>query len=553
MNINQFATQITQTGLAGNQALGGQALGGTGLFGIGGIGEGLDFWSVILGNVAEGAETTQTNGNSNPQNLAKQNVSKEKADLALLQLALLGQDPTQSLEEKLSQLKIKELAQTKENRVTQLTKLIDHLTSGLPQQEDGVSEITVGIEALVNRLEKRLERLEASLENFRNGNFESEDVPFKALIATGLNPLQFTKITERINEVETKLGRELTVEDLIVGVGNILPLSPNEAENFSPNDALALFLKSSDGQAINKDAEVKTDAETGINPKEAVQNTQSTEKAVDQFTEVIQRINAGEILPANSSTDQAEISESQGLEGDEFLAAQASTSDLPALINKIKKLLPVFSTLGTQKNSFVAKNNIANAVNQITFDFQTSYKNQDYISDALGFDIDTGMPFNSTIQAATMTTANVQAGQTHPATHIVASKINQAVQNGAPKNIKIQLDPPELGRVEVNLEFGEERTVKAQIISEKPETHLMLQRDAQALERALQNAGLEADGSALDFQLADDGYGFGDGKGESGGYEGGNSADAEDEDEIIETSMSWVDPETGYVHYSILV
>ena len=61
-------------------------------------------------------------------------VKKEKADLALLQLALLGQDVDKNLDEKLAELKIEKLVKTEDNRVAQLTKLIDHLTSGLPQE-----------------------------------------------------------------------------------------------------------------------------------------------------------------------------------------------------------------------------------------------------------------------------------------------------------------------------------------------------------------------------------------------------------------------------------
>ena len=91
-----------------------------------------------------------------------------------------------------------------------------------------------------------------------------------------------------------------------------------------------------------------------------------------------------------------------------------------------------------------------------------------------GFDIQTGMPLNSSMQAAAMVTSSTQAGQPHAATQMVAAQISKAAQSGDTKQITLRLDPPDLGRVEVRLEFGEERTVKAHLIVEKPETYLML-------------------------------------------------------------------------------
>ena len=130
---------------------------------------------------------------------------------------------------KLAELRIERITADQGNRVEQLTKLIAHLTSGLPEvaASEGAS-----VEDLVSRLTKRLEKLESRLEAFRSGDFGDEGAPFKLLIATGLNPAQLTNITNRIEEVETKLGRELTVEDLIAGVGNIIPAPGDDDHDF---------------------------------------------------------------------------------------------------------------------------------------------------------------------------------------------------------------------------------------------------------------------------------------------------------------------------------
>jgi hypothetical protein len=101
-----------------------------------------------------------------------------------------------------------------------------------------------------------------------------------------------------------------------------------------------------------------------------------------------------------------------------------------------------------------------------------------------------------------------------------------------------------------------DKTVKAIVTAEKPETHMMLQRDAQVLERALQEAGLDADGG-LSFELAEHGFDFDQHNQRGGGHdEGGTGSGLNDgeEVEIIESTMTWhVDPETGHTRYDLWV
>jgi flagellar hook-length control protein FliK len=68
----------------------------------------------------------------------------------------------------------------------------------------------------------------------------------------------------------------------------------------------------------------------------------------------------------------------------------------------------------------------------------------------------------------------------------------------------IRLDPPELGRIEVNLSVSSHGQAQAVLAVEKPQTLDLLLRDAPMLERALKDAGLEL-GSNLSFSLKEDG------------------------------------------------
>jgi flagellar hook-length control protein FliK len=74
---------------------------------------------------------------------------------------------------------------------------------------------------------------------------------------------------------------------------------------------------------------------------------------------------------------------------------------------------------------------------------------------------------------------------------------------------EIRLDPPELGRIDVRLDVDREGKVTSRLVVDRPETLDMLRRDAPALERSLQQAGLTTADDALQFSLRDQGGGFG--------------------------------------------
>ena len=72
------------------------------------------------------------------------------------------------------------------------------------------------------------------------------------------------------------------------------------------------------------------------------------------------------------------------------------------------------------------------------------------------------------------------------------------------RNFSIRLDPPELGRVEVNLNVNAQGHAEAELSADRPQTLDLLQKDASSLERALKDAGLILAGG-LAFSLKGDG------------------------------------------------
>jgi len=110
-----------------------------------------------------------------------------------------------------------------------------------------------------------------------------------------------------------------------------------------------------------------------------------------------------------------------------------------------------------------------------------------------------------------------QAGQASrsggPQPHIDAQAVARMAQviagrarEGA-RAFEIRMDPPELGKVDVRLEIGADKKVQALMLAEKPETLADLERAARALERALNEAGLEMKRGGLSFGLREDGAG----------------------------------------------
>jgi len=131
-----------------------------------------------------------------------------------------------------------------------------------------------------------------------------------------------------------------------------------------------------------------------------------------------------------------------------------------------------------------------------------------------------------------------QSQSAHVATQ-VAAEIARNLKNGH-THFQMRFDPPELGRVEVNMRVGADGTVQAHLIVDRPETLDMFLRDQRGLERALEAAGLSPDSDNLQFSLKQDGgQDFaserGDGNEQSGFDDGGADGTAEPDPDLTDT------------------
>jgi flagellar hook-length control protein FliK len=74
------------------------------------------------------------------------------------------------------------------------------------------------------------------------------------------------------------------------------------------------------------------------------------------------------------------------------------------------------------------------------------------------------------------------------------------------KSFDIRLDPPELGRIHVQLDVDHNGQIATHVIADRSDTLDLLRRDSSGLERALQDAGLKTSSNGLQFSLRDQGY-----------------------------------------------
>jgi flagellar hook-length control protein FliK len=91
------------------------------------------------------------------------------------------------------------------------------------------------------------------------------------------------------------------------------------------------------------------------------------------------------------------------------------------------------------------------------------------------------------------------------------------------KSFQIRLDPPELGRIDVQLNVDASGHVTTHLTVDRPETLNLLRQDASSLQRALESTGLKANSGGLEFSLRNHSFG-GQGGGQRGGQSNGTTA-----------------------------
>jgi flagellar hook-length control protein FliK len=111
----------------------------------------------------------------------------------------------------------------------------------------------------------------------------------------------------------------------------------------------------------------------------------------------------------------------------------------------------------------------------------------------------------------------------HSVAQQVAISLSQAAKTGD-DHIQIQLQPADLGAIDVKLNVGHDGRVMAVLSADRSDTLNLLRQDASSLTQALRDAGLQADNSSLSFNLRGGGSNFDQQAAQSGYRSAGASA-----------------------------
>lgn len=252
---------------------------------------------------------------------------------------------------------------------------------------------------------------------------------------------------------------------------------------------------------------------------------------------------------------------------------ESATTPAPAATESLKTkaaapILPQQAQISSAQTPSVPANSVP-ASTAVTRGFAQVLKGLDnglehivtnFSDDLQGFNVHADQ--NTPLSTTNNLTVVRAAGQAHPATHLVSAVLHRLTGDGASaasadRQFVIQLEPENLGRVKVTVQFGEDNTVKAKLMAERPETLALLQKDASALERALTASGFDTGKpDAITFNLAAGDAFSGALGGQDGQTNGGKRRANDDGTEIatLENVMPiFFDPETGLTHVNVVV
>lgn len=134
-------------------------------------------------------------------------------------------------------------------------------------------------------------------------------------------------------------------------------------------------------------------------------------------------------------------------------------------------------------------------------------------------------------------TQSPSAVASNPVIHSVANIVGNTVKTEGPKELVLQLDPPELGRLQIKMKYEKGEPLKVHVVLEKADTAAMFQRDAHALESSLKDAGLQLDMSSLSFELAKDGSPFQQAMGDNNGQGNGGNHQHQSHASVVDASI----------------
>lgn len=463
------------------------------------------------------------------------------------------------------------------DRQTLFSKLKD-LLAGIPELEtQGIlSSKATGTEETFSDLismDLLSDQDLADIEDIMSMQKELMDAGIPALIATNLSPEDLKYLTENFSEEELQepdvlafaLAKIIPVDEkdiasalseaMEINMESNSSLTSDESSEGMNEDMLAAFM-------AQLQATLQQDANTNQNVSQASKNaTQDSKSAIPTGAEPTNAL-AAQLNNIVVGGSEDALPEDSLEDGELSLFGDSVSSN--GKVKSGSEQNVTSSSSATENNTSTAQN-VPALPSWMSEAFGSILAEQGWEESWLnGFDLDSS---NNTLNSLSLNSAQsltspliyaANATQAHPATQTVAMSLTKMASNGETKSLTLELDPPDLGRVEVKMEFGEDKKIRAHLLIEKPETYNLLQRDAQTLEKALTQAGIDVSNDSLNFTLAggeSDFMGQEQRQGSHDGYSSDSITGADGEDiELIETTLGIeFDPDTGLPRLNMMV
>ncbi|HET7884276.1 MAG TPA: flagellar hook-length control protein FliK, partial [Acetobacteraceae bacterium] len=119
--------------------------------------------------------------------------------------------------------------------------------------------------------------------------------------------------------------------------------------------------------------------------------------------------------------------------------------------------------------------------------------------------VEQSAPESASARASPSDPASAAPSPSHtasPAAQLAPALVQMGHAPDGATRLTVRLDPPELGHVEVKIERPAEAPARVEITVERPETLTLLLRDQPQLQRALDQAGVPAEGRSVTFHVA---------------------------------------------------
>ena len=389
-----------------------------------------------------------------------------------------------------------------------------------------------------------------------------------ALIATGLTPSQITELTAAQSDENVE-----QIESLDVTLISVLPaLTPASAalNTGDTSDTLKRFKSEhgqigQNGQISSSDLKALKDSINQLAPLDNAQTGNQVSAQSDGQIDLAAQA-PGIELPFSALVEEGLFGEQDLTEFNKRNTATTSNRDLPFINGRTgadgQTGTGAASANTPNANAAQHAKNQEAATTQLvgTSTGMVPWDSLDEIG-ALGVSpegLSLGQVLHNTAHTSP-TLMHSHAAMPHQATQAIAAKLTQYANQKGEQELKLQLDPPELGRVKIVMLVGKDGGIKAHLNFDKPETFLMMQRDASQLEKSLAEAGLDMSDGGIEFSLSSDNSGenTGDGhdKNDSFGrdFDGleGNMADGEDI-EITTSKMDWYTDNSGTLRLDMM-